>query len=129
MLDVAGTQLTAEDRKRLSEFYTRVFGWEANQLGADMGNYVVVMTAESDEKGPKKPGAINGGIYQKTPDMPEQHPSVVISVDDIKEHMKIVEANGGKVHGEPMDIPGVGKYVPFTDTEGNRLSMLEPVKM
>lgn len=29
--------------------------------------------------------------------------------------------------GEPMDIPGVGQYVSFTDTEGNRVSMLQPV--
>ena len=29
--------------------------------------------------------------------------------------------------GEPADIPGVGRYVAFTDTEGNRVSMLQPV--
>jgi len=31
------------------------------------------------------------------------------------------------VLGEPMDIPGVGRYVSFTDTEGNRVSMLKPI--
>ncbi len=25
-----------------------------------------------------------------------------------------------------MEIPGVGQYVSFTDTEGNRVSMLQP---
>jgi uncharacterized protein len=41
---------------------------------------------------------------------------------------KVVEA-GGKVlgNGEPMQIPGVGQYVSFFDTEGNRVSMLQPV--
>jgi predicted enzyme related to lactoylglutathione lyase len=34
---------------------------------------------------------------------------------------------GGKVLGEPMDIPGVGRYVSFFDTEGNRVSMLQPI--
>ena len=29
--------------------------------------------------------------------------------------------------GEPMEIPGVGAYVSFTDTEGNRVSMLQPL--
>ena len=29
--------------------------------------------------------------------------------------------------GEPMAIPGVGDYVSFLDTEGNRLSILQPV--
>jgi predicted enzyme related to lactoylglutathione lyase len=26
-----------------------------------------------------------------------------------------------------MDIPGVGRYVSFLDTEGNRVSMLQPL--
>ncbi|TMH31553.1 MAG: VOC family protein, partial [Betaproteobacteria bacterium] len=34
---------------------------------------------------------------------------------------------GGTVLGEPMNIPGVGAYVSFTDTEGNRVSMLQPL--
>jgi predicted enzyme related to lactoylglutathione lyase len=28
-----------------------------------------------------------------------------------------------------MDIPGVGAYVSFEDTEGNRASMLQPLAM
>ena len=39
----------------------------------------------------------------------------------------VVKAAGGKVLGEPMEIPGVGKYVSFIDTEGNRVSMLQPI--
>ena len=30
-----------------------------------------------------------------------------------REHMMNVEKLGGKVLGEPVDIPGVGLYVPF----------------
>jgi predicted enzyme related to lactoylglutathione lyase len=37
-----------------------------------------------------------------------------------------VEKAGGQVLGEPSDIPGVGSYVAFLDTEGNRVSMLQP---
>ncbi len=33
-----------------------------------------------------------------------------------------VEKSGGKVLGEPMDIPGVGPYVSFFDTKGNRVA-------
>jgi len=43
--------------------------------------------------------------------------------------MSKVTAAGGKVLGEPMDIPGVGRYVAFFDTEGNRVSMLQPLPM
>jgi len=43
--------------------------------------------------------------------------------------MKKVKASGGKVLGKPMEIPGIGMYGSFTDTEGNRVSLLEPRKM
>ena len=120
-------EMPAEDRKRMIGFYSKVFGWKTEQLGAEMGNYVVVSTTESDEKGPKKPGAINGGFYQKTDDPISHHPSVVIAVEEIKASMKKVSESGGKLIGQPMEIPGVGTFISFIDTEGNRLSILQPL--
>ena len=128
MNSVVHFEIPAEDRKRIANFYTKVFGWKTQQLGEDMGNYVLVTTTDSDENGPKKPGAINGGFFQKTDDKPAQYPSVVIVVEDVKEHMMNVEKSGGKVLGEPMDIPGVGLYVSFFDTEGNRVGMIQPTR-
>jgi len=126
MNPVVHFEMPAEDRKRMSDFYTTAFGWKTQMLGEDMGNYVVATTTEVDQTGrPKEPGAINGGFFQKT-NNPAQYPSVVIAVDDIKESMKRVADAGGKVLGEPMDIPGVGRYVSFFDTEGNRVSILQP---
>jgi predicted enzyme related to lactoylglutathione lyase len=125
MNPVVHFEMPAEDRTRMAKFYTDVFGWQTQMMGPDMGDYVVVTTTESDDNGPKKPGAINGGFYPKKPDWPAQYPSVVISVDDIDQSMKAVTDAGGKVLGEPMDIPGVGRYVSFYDTEGNRVSMLK----
>jgi predicted enzyme related to lactoylglutathione lyase len=119
-------EMPAEDRKRMSGFYTKAFGWQTNQLGPEMGDYVLVTTTQVDEKMMiKKPGAINGGFFQKTGDT-SQYPSVVIQVDDIKESIKKVEEAGGKVPGEPMEIPNVGLIASFFDTEGNRVSMLQP---
>lgn len=129
MNPVVHFEMPAEDRKRMTDFYTRVFGWQAQQMGPEMGNYVVVTTTESDDKGPKKPGAINGGFFQKTDDDITHYPSVVIAVEDIKEHMKEIQAAGGKVLGEPVDIPEIGLYVSFVDTEGNRVSLLQPSRM
>jgi uncharacterized protein len=51
----------------------------------------------------------------------------VIAVDDIHDAVRRVTDAGGTVLGEPMEIPGVGHYVSFTDTEGNRVSMLQPI--
>jgi predicted enzyme related to lactoylglutathione lyase len=127
MNPVTHFEMPAEDRKRMAGFYTKVFGWKTQQLGEEMGNYVLVTTTDSDEKGrPKTVGTINGGFFQKADDKPSQYPSVVIAVEHIKEHMTKVEQAGGKVLGEPWDIPGVGLYVSFLDTEGNRVSMIQP---
>ena len=128
MNPVVHFEMPAEDRKRMADFYTRVFGWKTQQLGEDMGNYVLATTTDSDEKGPKKPGAINGGFFQKTDDKPAQYPSVAIAVEDIRKHILNVEKSGGKVLGEPVDIPGIGLYVSFLDTEANRVSMIQPIR-
>jgi hypothetical protein len=127
MDSVVHFEMPYENWERMAKFYQSAFGWQAQMLGPDMGNYVVVTTTKSNESGPLKPGAINGGFYDKMPDRPMQYPSVVIAVDDVKRSMQKVAASGGQVLGEPMDIPGVGKYVSFVDSEGNRVSMLQPL--
>jgi uncharacterized protein len=127
MNPVVHFEMPAEDRKRMAKFYSKAFGWQAQMLGPEMNDYVVVTTTESDDNGPKHPGAINGGFFPKKEDWPGQYPSVVIAVDDIKASMKKVSDAGGKVLGDPMEIPGIGTYVSFTDTEGNRVSMLKPL--
>lgn len=131
MDSVVHFEMPYEDVKRLADFYTKAFGWQIKPLGAEMGNYVLATTTETDEAGMvKKPGTINGGFFEKTKDL--QYPSVVISVDNIKEATKKVEAAGGKVlggaykPGEPDDMPGIGLYSSFIDSEGNRVGMLQP---
>lgn len=120
-------EMPAEDRQRMADFYSKTFGWNTQVLGEEMGGYVLASTVESDQTGrPTKPGAINGGFYQKTDDPTSHAPSVVIGVDNLQEHMKKVAAAGGTIIGEPMPIPGVGLWVSFKDTEGNRVSMLQP---
>lgn len=135
MNPVVHFEMPYENQKRMIDFYTQAFGWQSHVLGPEMGNYVTVSTAETDQKTgfPKKPGSINGGLFEKSPD--NQHPSVVIAVDDIYAAIKQVEAAGGKIiggqsqPGQPDDIPGIGLYSAFVDTEGNRVSMLQPTQM
>ena len=120
-------EMPYEDQDRVEKFYTNAFGWNMQKLGKDMGDYITAATTETDkDRMIKRPGVINGGFFPKKLDWPAQYPSVVIAVDNIKAAMKKVTDAGGKVLGEPMEIPGIGQYVSFTDTEGNRVSMLQP---
>ena len=128
MNPVVHFEMPANDRKRMADFYSNVFGWQTKMLGEDMGNYVTVTTSETDKNGrPKMPGSINGGFYPKKEGSPSNSPSIVIAVDNIKESVKKVTEAGGKVLNEPVQIPGVGLYVSFIDTEGNLVSLLQPL--
>lgn len=118
-------EMPYEDRDRAARFYETVFGWKTQKLGEEMGNYLLVTTAERDVKPGAPAGAINGGFFPRGPGSPQQ-PSVVIGVQDIRRSISKVREAGGQVLGEPMTIPGVGDYAAFVDTEGNQAGMLQP---
>ena len=106
-------EMPAADKGRMVKFYEKAFGWKMQQLGPEMGDYVVVTTTDTDEHNQSKvPGTINGGFLEKSGD--NQYPSVVIAVDDIREGIKKVNAAGGKVigghlqNGERIRMSGLG---------------------
>jgi len=127
MNPVVHFEMPYEDRDRMVRFYEQAFGWKAQKLGPEMGNYVVVTTTESDVKPDAPRGAINGGFWQKRSDWPAQVPALVIGVGDIDGAMRKISEAGGELLGEPMDIPGVGRYLSFLDSERNRVSVLQPL--
>jgi len=126
MNPVVHFEMPYRDRDRAARFYAAAFGWQTRLLGPEMDNYLLVTTAISDAAPGAVAGAINGGLFPFKPDSPAQCPAVVIAVEDMHAAMGRVAAAGGQVLGEPMQIPGVGQYVAFMDTEGNRNSMLQP---
>ncbi len=129
MFPVVHFEIPTSNRDKISAFYEKAFGWKMQKLGEKNGNYTLIHTAETDDKGMlKEPGRINGGFYIKE-GKPQEFPSVVIAVTDIKAAMKAVTDAGGKVLGEPMEIPDYGMYVSFLDTDGNRLSVMQPTNM
>ncbi len=128
MNPVVHFEMPAEDNARVKKFYEDVFGWQMTQMGDEMGNYLLAGTTPVDEnRMPLNKGAINGGFYKKGRDGTIPH--VVISVDNLSESMEAVKKAGGNVQGEPMDIPGIGKFIMFKDTEDNRVGMLQPKSM
>lgn len=126
MNPVTHFELPYHDAARASQFYEVVFGWKLTHLGPQMNHYILATTAVQDVKPGAPAGAINGGLYLYQEERPGQHPSIVIGVGDIRQSMKLIEEHGGEVLGEPLEIPGYGLYIAFRDTEGNRLSMMQP---
>ena len=130
MCAVVHFEMPYQDRDRAARVYEAAFGWQTEKLGPEMGHYLLVTTALPGEN-PRMPpeaalGAIKGGMFPYQADRPGQHPAVVIGVPDITAAIARIRSAGGEVLGEPMAIPGVGDYVAYTDTEGNRNSILQP---
>ncbi|MEP7127929.1 MAG: VOC family protein, partial [Chitinophagales bacterium] len=101
-------EMPYDNSDRLQKFYSQAFGWNMQTTGPEMGDYITAGTAETDEnRMVKTPGTINGGFFKKG-DAPGSGTSVVIAVDDINAAMKNITDAGGKIVGEPMEIPGIG---------------------
>ena len=129
MNPVVHFEMPYENHERLIKFYTNAFGWQMQKMGEEMEDYVTASTTETDENRMVKiPGTINGSFFKKNPETPSI-PSLVIAVNNITDAMKKISDSGGKVLGEPVEIPGIGQYVSFSDTEGNRVSILQPLNM
>lgn len=121
-------EMPYEDPARVAKFYKEAFGWGMNDAGEKMGHYIVAVTAETDgDRMVKTPGTINGGFYQSSKSS-NPYPSFVISVDDMKVAMEMVEKAGGEILSEPQEIPGIGMWAVFKDSEGNRVSLLQANK-
>ncbi|MFL5763092.1 MAG: VOC family protein [Bacteroidia bacterium] len=125
MSSVVHFEMPYTDAKRVAKFYSQAFGWNMNILGSEMGAYVLAGTSEADKKGhPKEKGRINGGFFPKSPNA--ETPNLVLATDNLKNAVRRLEKAGGKALGEPMNIPGYGTYISFTDTEGNRVALMQP---
>jgi predicted enzyme related to lactoylglutathione lyase len=116
-------EIEAADKERAKRFYSQAFGWQMQQMGSEMGDYVVVTTGD-----PKEPGGINGGIFGTPPGGQKELNgySCTVAVDNIDQAMSSVRSAGGEVMGDKMDIPGIGLYVRCKDTEGNIFTLLQP---
>ncbi len=125
MNSVVHFEITADEPQRAKKFYGDVFDWKFGETGPEFGNYIMAMTAPTDEKGMNKTvGAINGGIMKK--DKTAKQTIITVAVTNLKEILEKVKANGGKVISEQVEIPGIGQYIRIEDTEGNVVSLMEP---
>lgn len=114
-------EIPFDDKTRATKFYTEAFGWKLTEI-PEM-SYVLAETAPSNERGPKEPGAINGGLFQRPKDAP--HPTVYVAVDSIDTSLRKVQAAGGKVVTPKTPIPGMGAFARAADTEGNIIGLFE----
>jgi uncharacterized protein len=119
-------EIPVEDAARAKEFYRSIFDWQLDDMDMGGGNvYTTVTTTPIDEQSriPTEPGAINGGLMQRSPDTPA--PVITIDVAAIDDALKKIEADGGSVVQPRTEIPGMGAFAYFKDSEGNVVGLWE----
>ncbi len=119
-------EIPVDDLDRAKAFYESVFGWGVHTL-PEM-DYTIAMTTAVDEttQMPLEPGAINGGLMGRSDKTPA--PVITIQVDAIDEALKRIEAEGGGTVQPRTEIPGMGAFAYFTDSEGNVVGLWETVE-
>jgi predicted enzyme related to lactoylglutathione lyase len=116
-------EIPVDDAGRARAFYGSVFDWGIQPMeGYD---YSIALTTPIDEttQMPTEPGAINGGLRPRTAETPT--PVIVIQVDSIDESLKKIEAEGGSTVSPRAEMPGMGAFAYFRDTEGNVIGLWE----
>ncbi len=108
-------EVHGKDAKKLSNFYSKAFGWKIEHM--PQMNYGMVDTA-SGGKG------INGGIVQPTPG---SHMSVTfyVEADDLGAKLKEIGKLGGKTVMPVTTIPNMVTFALFSDPEGNVIGLVK----
>jgi hypothetical protein len=121
-------EIPADDVGRAKKFYGTIFGWQIEDMPmAGRVNYTIVRTVDVDNKMmPKEAGAINGGIMERTKHV--KSPVVTIDVVSIDDYLAEIEDAGGKIVMPKKEIPDMGYYAYFSDTEGNVMGLWEIIK-
>jgi predicted enzyme related to lactoylglutathione lyase len=118
-------EVPIDDLDRAKAFYAATFGWDLKTSSMSGMDYTSAITTDADEQTgmPKEPGAINGGMTQRSDETPA--PIITIGVAAIDDALKLVEASGGNTVTPRTPIPGMGAFAYFKDSEGNILGLWE----
>jgi predicted enzyme related to lactoylglutathione lyase len=118
-------EIPTDDVERAKSFYGSIFDWNLQTMQMGDGDYTIAMTGPVDEttQRPTEPGSINGGLMHRDASTPA--PVITIEVPAIDETLKQIEAGGGGVVQARTEIPGMGAFAYFTDSEGNVMGLWE----
>jgi uncharacterized protein len=111
--------LGTPDLAASTKFYGDLFGWQAQDLGEQMGHYTIF---SQDGK----------SVAAVSPLMSPQQPTAwttYVSTTDAEETAKKVTAGGGQVIAAPMQIADQGTMAVFLDPGGAAFAVWQPAAM
>ena len=105
-------ELMTTDVKAAAKFYSDVVGWKATDSGMPGQQYTLFNVGDRGI----------GGMLAITPDMAQHgaRPGWLgyISADDVDQAVARLKQEGGKVHIEPQDVPGIIRFAMVADPQG-----------
>lgn len=109
-------ELMTTDVEAAKKFYSRLFGWTAEDMPMEGMTYTVV----------KAGGQEVGGMMTISPEAEGTPPhwGTYVTVDDVNETAKTAEELGAKIIVPPTDIPDVGRFCVFQDPQGAVISII-----
>ncbi|MGN6350439.1 MAG: VOC family protein [Candidatus Nitrosocosmicus sp.] len=114
-------QIPADDISRAKEFYNKVFGWEMQKWNnSENSDQEYWMFQTKDDEG--NPG-LGGGLMKRQ--SPQHTVTNFITVSSIEEYSSNIEQSGGKVIMPKTEIPNMGFFAVFLDTENNMFGIFE----
>lgn len=129
MNKVVHFEIPTDDHPRAKQFYAEAFGWHLQDMPTGGDVYTFAITTPVDENFQhKESGAINGGLFQRNPQLPVDKPVITIGVDSIDDAIRSIEAAGGSLAVPKGEVPEMGYYAYFKDTEGNLMGLWESMR-
>jgi uncharacterized protein len=118
-------EIPADDIDRAKNFYGSIFGWDLQTTPMGESEYTSITATPVDEQTrmPTEPGAINGGMMQRTETTPA--PVITIEVESIEHVLTQIVKSGGTTVTPRTPIPGMGAFAYFKDPEGNVMGLWE----
>lgn len=108
-------ELMTPDVAAAERFYASVVGWSTRDSGMEGMNYTLAYSGENQVAG-----------LMSLPDEAGEMPPMwmgYIFTDTIEDTLADITANGGKVHRQPQDIPGIGRFAVAADPHGAIFSL------
>jgi predicted enzyme related to lactoylglutathione lyase len=105
-------ELLTTDVAAASDFYGDVIGWTARDAGVPGVDYHLFAAADGQD--------VAGHMALPAGPPRAMRPAWLgyIGVDDVDATVAAIEADGGRVHMPPTDLPGVGRMAMIADPQG-----------
>ena len=104
-------EIPTQNAERAQNFYSALFGWKFTKYDG-MDHYWLIATGEG--------AGIDGGLT-----MNPGHVTNTVDVPSLSATIETVEAQGGKVVVQPLEIPGVGTLAYCKDPDGNVFGIIQ----